>query len=178
MKISKHIISPLLSKLFNLAITQGIYSKALKLAEVIPIYKKEANNINNYWPISILSQFNKVFEKIINCRLIKFLEEFHLFSDHQFGFRKKYSTVYAVNNIHDKLVKNIDNDIFSGCLFLDYSKAFNTVDHNILLSKMNKYFGIHGTAIDLFASYLTNRRQYTKICNAKSEQKIVACGVP
>ena len=91
-KISKYIISPLLCKLFNLAITQGIYPNALKLAEVIPIYKKEdVNNINNYRPTSILSLFNKIFEKLISCRLTQFLEKFNLLSDHQFGFRKKYT---------------------------------------------------------------------------------------
>ena len=166
-KISKHIISPLLCKLFNLAITQGIYPNALKLAEVIPIYKKgDVNNINNYRPVSILSQFNKIFEK------------FNLLSDHQFGFRKKYSTAHAINNIYDKIIKNIDKDQFSCCLFLDLSKAFHTVDHSILLFKMNKYFGIRGIALDLFASYLNNRRQYTKIYAAKSEEKTITCGVP
>ena len=126
--ISKHIISPLLCKLFNLAITQGIYPNALKLAEVIPIYKKrDVNNINNYLPISILSQLNKIFEKLISCRLTQFLEKFNLLSDHQFGFRKKYSTVYAINNIYDKIIKNIDKDQFSCCLFLDLSKAFDSL---------------------------------------------------
>ena len=178
-KISKHIISPLLCKLFNLAITQGIYPNALKLAEVIPIYKKgNVNNINNYRPISILSQFNKIFEKLISCGLTQFLKKFNLLSDHQFGFRKKYSTAYAINNIYDKIIKNIDKDQFSSYLFLDLSKAFDTVDHNILLFKMNKYFGICGIALDLFASYLNNRRQYTKIYDAKSEKKTITCGVP
>ena len=178
-KISKHIISPLLCKLFNFAITQGIYPNALKLAEVIPIYKKgDVNNVNNYRPISILSQFNKIFEKLISCRLTQFLEKFNLLSDHQFGFRKNYSTAYAINNIYDKIIKNIDKDQFSCCLFLDLSKAFDTVDHNILLFKMNKHFGIRGIALDLFASYLNNRRQYTKIYDAKSEEKTITCGVP
>ena len=178
-KISKHIISPLLCKLFNLTITQGIYPNAFKLAEVMPIYKKgDVNNINNYRPISILSQFNKIFEKLISCRLTQFLEKFNLLSDHQFGFRKKYSTAYAINNIYDKIIKNIDKDQFSCCLFLDLSKAFDTVDHNILLFKMNEYFGIRGIALDLFASYLNNRRQYTKIYDAKSEEKTITCGVP
>ena len=99
-KISKHIISTLLCKLFNLAITEGVHPNALKLAEVIPIYKKgDVNNINNYQPISILSQFNKIFEKLISCGLTQFLEKFHLLSDHQLSFRKKYSTAYAINNI-------------------------------------------------------------------------------
>ena len=101
-----------------------------------------------------------------------------MLSDHQFGFRKKYSTAYAINNIYDKIIKNIDKDQFSCCLFLDLSKAFVTVDHNILLLKMNKYFGIRGIALDLFANYLNNRQQYTKIYDAKSEEKTITCGVP
>ena len=114
----------------------------------------------------------------ISCKLTQFLEKFNLLSDHQFGFRKKYSTAYAINNIYDKIIKNVDKDQFSCCLFLDLSKVFDTVDHSILLFKMNKYFGIRGIALDLFASYLNNRRQYTKIYAAKSEEKTITCGVP
>ena len=92
--------------------------------------------------------------------------------------RKKYSTAYAINNKYDKIIKNIDEDQFSCCLVLDLSKAFDAVDHNILQFKMNKYFGIRGIVLDLFASYLNNRRQYTKIYDAKSEEKTITSGVP
>lgn len=179
LKYSKQIISPLLCNIFNLSITQGIYPDALKVAEVIPVFKKgEVDNVNNYRPISILSQFNKIFEQLINSRLTKYLEKYNLLSDKQFGFRKNYSTTYAINNIYDKLINNIDNNLYSCCLFLDLSKAFDTVDHQILLYKLGKYFGIRGISNDLFASYLHNRRQYTKICKTKSVELKVTCGVP
>ena len=179
LKLSKQIISPVLCDLFNLCIIQGIYPDALKVAEVIPVFKKgDKYNVNNYRPISILSQFNKIFEQLINSRLTKYLEKFNLLSEHQFGFRKNHSTNYAITNIYNKLITNVDNNLYSCCLFLDFTKAFDTVDHQILLFKMNKYFGIRGIPNNLFASYLNNRRQYTKICHTKSKEQNITCGVP
>ena len=99
-------------------------------------------------------------------------------SDHQFGFRQNSSTIHAVTYIYDNLIKNVDKGLYSCCIFLDLSKAFDTVDHHILLCKLKNYFGIRGKSLNLIKSYLTNRRQYTNISNNFSDELKINCGVP
>ena len=165
--------------MFNQCLLEGEFPKCLKIAEVIPIFKKgSATNVSNYRPISLLSQFDKIFEKIIYNRIIDFIEKYNLLSDHQFGFRQNSSTIHAVTYIYDNLIKNIDKGLYSCCIFLDLSKAFDTVDHHILLCKLKNYFGIQGKSLNLIKSYLTNRRQYTKISNNFSDELEINCGVP
>ena len=136
-KFAKTIISPRISNLFNACITEGIYPMSLKVAEIKPIYKRgDPNKATNYRPISLLSNFDKIFEKLLYNRLISYIEKFELLNERQFGFRKNYSTTMAISNIHDKLVKSIDQNLYSCCVFVDLSKAFDTVDHEILLKKM------------------------------------------
>ena len=113
-KISGVIIASILSKLFNQCLLEGEFPKCLKIAEVIPIFKKgSAINVLNYRPISLLSQFDKIFEKIIYNRIINFIEKYNLLSDHQFGFRQNSSTIYAVTYIYDNLIKNVDKGFYS-----------------------------------------------------------------
>ena len=165
--------------MFNQCLLEGEFPKCLKIAEVIPIFKKgSATNVSNYRPISLLSQFDKIFEKIIYNRIIDFIEKYNLLSDHQFGFRQNSSTIHAVTYIYDNLIKNVDKDLYSCCIFLDLSKAFDTVDHHILLCKLKNYFGIQGKSLNLIKSYLTNRRQYTKISNNFSDELETNCEVP
>ena len=171
-KFGKAILAPILCRLFNACIAQGIFPECLKIAEVVPIFKKgDQHKTSNYRPISLLSHFDKIFEKIIYTRLITYLNKYHLLNDCQFGFRKNYSTTMAVSNIYDKLIKNIEQNLYSCCLFLDLSKAFDTVDHKILLTKMRKNFGIRGVTLELFRSYLSDRYQYTNVMDSLSSQK-------
>ena len=168
-----------MGELFNLSIATGSYPDCLKIAEVIPIYKKgDPSKCNNYRLISLLSQFDKIFEKLLGNRLISFLEKYNLLSKQQFGFRQNSTTTYAIANIHDQILKNIDHNCYSCGLFLDLSKAFDTVDHQILLQKMHSHYGIRGKAFDIFQSFLTNRYQYVKILQCKSSRQKVSCGVP
>ena len=178
-KISGVIIAPILSKLFNRCLLEDEFPKFLKIAEVIPIFKKEiVTNLSNYRPISLLSQFDKIFEKIIYDKIIYFIEKYNLLSDHQFGFGQNSSTIHAVTYIYDNLIKNVDKGFYSCCIFLDLSKAFDTVDHHILLCRLQNYLGIRGKSLNLIKSYLTNRRQYTKISNHFSDKLETNCGVP
>ena len=178
-KFSKPIIAPVLSDLFNLAFLQGDFPNCLKVAEIFPLFKKgDMCKTSNYRPISLFSQFHKLFEKLILNRLINYVDKYKLLSEHQFGFRKNYSTTLAISNIYAKLINNIDNGLYSCCLFLDLSKAFDTVDHKILLKKMNLFFGIRGIALDLFKSYLTDRYSYTVVAETKSNLQKISCGVP
>jgi len=145
----------------------------MKLAEVIPIFKKDnRDKTTNYRPISLLSQFNKIFEKLFYVRIYSYLIKYNLLSDHQFGFRKNCFTTLAISKIYDEVLNNTDQGLYSCCIFLDLRKAFDTVVHEILLQKQEN-FGIRGNAIELMRmrSYLTDRHQYTRIENFKSAQK-------
>jgi len=173
------IIATILCTLFNNYFFSAVFPDYLKVIEILPIYKKGyVTEPTNYRPISLLSQFDKMFEKIIYERLLNHIEKNKLLSKFQFGFRQSSSTILAVSKLYDTLINNIDNDLYTCCLFLDLSKAFDTVYHSILLNKLHNYFGVRGIAHDLFLSYLNNRFQYTKRANSKSSLIKVTCGVP
>ena len=177
-KFGKYLLSRHLSDLFNLSVKTSVFPKSLKIAEVIPIYKNGDSSLpTNYRPISLLSPINKIFEKLIYNRMIDYLEKFDLITENQFGFRKNMSTEHALNYIYDNVVKNVDSGLYTCSIFLDLSKAFDTVNHDILLKKLS-CFGIRGKFQELLRSYLTDRYQYTSIHNCKSEIMKVSCGVP
>ena len=111
-----------------------------------PIFKV---NQNFYRPISLLSAIGKLLEKVVSKRTTEFLVKNNVFSNHQFGFREGYSTEYAILDIYEKLLSNLDKGLSSCAIFLDLAKAFDSVDHEILLSKLSKY-GIRGNALNFF----------------------------
>ena len=150
LKYSTRVISPYLSDFFNWCVEQGVFPNVLKIAEIVPIYKRGSFDVEgilkegtNYRTISLLSPFSKIFEKLIYSRLYSYLEKFILRNRHQFGFRRDTSTIHSIIcNIYDKLIKNIDKNLCTCCVFLDLTKAFDSVDHSILLEKMDSRFGI------------------------------------
>ena len=167
-----------LTHIFNKYIELGKYPEAMKLAKVIPIYKKGDHSIpSNYRPISLLSTFNKIFEKLICKRLRHFLEVNNLLYEFQFGFRRLFSTTLSLVEITDSIRGLIDEGNYVLSLFVDFTKAFDTVDHEILLQKLN-YYGIRGHANDFLRSYLSDRKQYTVVGNKSSEIENISCGVP
>ena len=178
-KISSAVIAPVLSNLFNSCLNQGEYPDSLKVAEVIPVFKKgKHDSLSDYRPISLLSQFNKIFEKMLFNRIYNYLEKHKLLNPYQYGFRENRSTIHAISHIYDDLLQNIDQNLYSCSIFLDLSKAFDTVDHQILLKKMENYFGIRGICLKLLESYLTNRKQYTYVLNCTSHLRSIFKGVP
>ena len=132
---------------------------------------------NNYRPISLLSVFSKILERLMYNRLLKFLNKHNLFNKFQFGFRNKHSTSIALIILLENLVNALDDGTCAIGIFLDFQKAFDTVDHCILLDKLHIY-GIHGIAYDWFSSYLSNRFQSVFHNNFESDYKEIKCGVP
>ena len=157
----------------------GIFPNKLKLAQVIRIYKKDdPTQVTNYRPISLLLPvLSKVIEKTIAKQLSGYFEDNKLFNQNQYGFRPGHSTEHAALELVDKITSQMDNNETPINIFLDLSKAFDTIDHNILLDKL-KYYGLDDIAIKLFRSYLTNRYQYVQIENAKSQLLEINTGVP
>ena len=167
-----------LTIIFNKYIQLGKYPEAMKLAKVIPIYKKGEHSLpNNYRPISLLSTFNKLFEKLICKKIRHFLHVKDLLYKFQFGFRDLYSTMLSLVETTDSIRGLIDDKNYVLSLFVDLTKAFDTVDHEILLQKL-EYYGIRGHANNFLRSYLSNRKQYTVVGNKSSEVRNISCGVP
>ena len=171
------IIKPLCS-LINNSFSEGIFPDLLKIAKVIPIHKSNSNQeMNNYRPISLLSIFDKIIEKLMHKRLYKFLEDHNILYNKEFGFRKKNSTIFSLIEITEKIKESIDKGKFGCGIFIDLRKAFDTVNHNILLNKLDHY-GIRGIELNWFESYLKERQQYVFLNGESSDLKSITCGVP
>ena len=132
---------------------------------------------NNYRPVSLLCVLSKVYEKIMYNRLKAFLENFDILFENQFGFRKLHSSYMALMVLTDKLIRSLENGEFVIGVYLEFSKAFDTVDHEILLSKLSHY-GIRGNCLNWFQSYLSNRKQFVTYNGVSSPVNRITCGVP
>ncbi len=167
-----------ISLIINKSIETGIVPKNMKTAKVIPIYKsKEKTDIGNYRPISLLPSTSKILEKIVHYRLYNFLTTKGGLYNDQYGFRPGHSTTDAISKFTAHVSSCLENKMTTMALFLDLSKAFDTIDHGILLNKLY-FYGIRGIALDWFRSYLTNRTQFVSYCNINSIHRSITCGVP
>jgi hypothetical protein len=176
-KIKSPLIKPI-SVLINQSLESGIFPDRLKIAKILPIYKKDNEHIlNNYRPISLLPVISKIFEKVIFQQLHNFFKENNLYYNCQYGFREAHSTEHAVLELIDKVVMQLDNNKLPVAIFMDLTKAFDTINHSILLQKL-QYYGIRNNALSLLDSYLTNRKQYVEIDNIQSEFSNISTGVP
>ena len=178
LKLSSRTISDFLSKVFNECICQGCFPSCMKIAKVIPIHKScDAMDPSNYRPISLLPTIAKVFEKLIFSRLIKFFMKFNIISENQFGFRPNRSCIHAVGKLTEYMREMIDRNQVGYSCFLDIKKAFDTIDHKILGTKLYKY-GVRGLPLKLIEHYLQNRYQYVQLNGKKSRIKEITHGVP
>lgn len=167
-----------LQKLFNQAFLSGIYPEKLKIGRVVPIYKNgDPNDLANYRPITILSCINTLFEKLIAARIMNFVEKYNILVANQHGFRKNFSTGTAVHSVSEIVNSSLNKNRTTIGIFLDIKKAFDSVNHDILLQKLERY-GFRGPAGKFFRSYLTNRTQFVQISHNQSTTAIVKTGVP
>lgn len=177
-KFSSNYICSVLTHIINLSFATGEFPKDLKSAVVIPLFKKgQETDLNNYRPISLLSNFSKIIERIVKCRLLKFLSLNNLLSESQFGFVEKKSTEDALLDFCSKVYNGLNSKFQVAGLFIDITKAFDSVDHKILISCLSEA-GIRGVPLNWFRSYLLERTQCVRINQSTSEFLPITCGVP
>ena len=166
-----------LKHIFNLSLQQGIFPESLKIAKVSPVYKKDEEFLlKNYRPISVLPCFSKL-ERIMYNRLFKYLSENSILYKKQFGFQTSHSTEHAILLLINQLYQSFDESKFTLGIFIDLSKAFDTVDHKILTKKLELY-GIKDCNLRWFENYLSNRKQFITYGDKQTNIESITCGVP
>lgn len=177
LKDSVEVIAPVLTSLFNMSLETSAFPSIWKSARVVPLFKKGSKqDPSNYRPISILPTLSKILEKAVHSQFYSYLSENNLLSLNQFGFRFKSSTVTAAAKFTDQILHGMDDGLITGVAFLDLTKAFDTVNHSILLRKISN-IGVDGTARDWFDSFLSNRSQVTCCNNKQSDPASISIGV-
>jgi hypothetical protein len=168
-----------LTDLFNLCLSTGSIPDHWKVAFLTPFYKGKGSksSLDNYRPISILSPISKVFENLLSIQLRQFFESNGIFSSSQFGFRKFLSCKIALNSMLDRRGVALDDRKYIIAIFLDFSKAFDTIDHELLLLKLTRY-GFSSLSFNLIRSFLSNRFSITYFDEAKSKPEALKVGVP
>ena len=167
-----------LKYIFNHSLQQGIFSENLKIAKVSPIYKKDEEFLpTNYRPVSVLPCFSKLLERIMYNCLFKYLSENSIIYEKQFGFQTSHSTEHAILLLANQLYQSFNESKFTLGIFIDLSKAFDTVDHKILTKKLELY-GIKGWNLGWFESYLSNRKQFITYDDKQTNIETITCGVP
>ena len=179
-KLCCNEISKPLCKVINQSFDSGIFPNKLKISKVIPLLKNndsDATNLTNYRPISLLPCLSKVIEKIVHNQLYFYLESNQLIYKHQYGFRPNHSTELAALELTNKIQNYLSQHLNPIAIFLDLSKAFDSISHDILLKKLS-FYGIHNKELDWFSSYLSNREQFVSIDNIHSDHLKIQTGVP
>ena len=177
-KLAVDHISEALTKVFNCSLVQGIMPDVLKVSRVTLIDKGgDAADPSNYRPISTLYLFAQIFETLVYLQVSTYLEKYSILNKFQFCFRKGRSTEQAIVEITDNLKKVIDNNLYTCGVFLNFAKAFDTVNHQILLKKIETY-GIRGIPLKWFTSYLFNRQQYVSLSSVESSKQTMKCVIP
>ena len=173
-----YVFTNALAGVINRSFQQGLFPRQLKIARVTPIYKDGSkSDVSNYRPISLLSSMSKIYEKLMHTRILNFLESNNSLFDMQYGFRPGRSCEHALLNAQNRLLESLNNRQISVLLLCDFSKAFDMVDHAVLLKKLYHY-GIRGTALNWLTSYLSDRKQYVSVKNSDSSTGHIKYGVP
>ena len=168
----------LILRIFNLSLQTGIFPDKLKIGRDTPLFKiRENYKLGNYRPISVLPYFSKILEKIMYNRLYKYLTDSSILYKKQFGFQEGHSSEHAIVQLVDQIRSSFESKQYTLGVFVDLSKAFDTVNHKILISKLENY-GIRGENLLWFISYLTNGTEFIKYNNLNTSFQKIVCGVP
>ena len=167
-----------LANIINKSFKEGVFPEQLKTAGVVPIHKEGSKtDVSNFRPISLLKTFSKIFEKVMHVRILSFLESNNSLYEMQYGFRPGRSCEHALLNAQNDILSSLSRHQISLLLLIDFSKAFDMVDHSVLLTKLDHY-GIRGSALQWIKSYLINRKQHVTVNGTKSTSNIMNYGVP
>ena len=179
LSIAKNVIAPYLTTIFNISIDKSYVLKDFKYARVTPVYKGRGpvNDLSNYRPISVTCFISKIHESHVNGRLMDYFLAHDLITTDQSAFLKYHSTQTSLHKIVDDWLQNIDDKLITGICSLDIAKCFDSLDHNILLEKL-EWYGISGNELAWFKSYLNGRCQITTINNTNSSTQELTTGVP
>lgn len=178
LKVVSVSISKPLSHIINLSFTTGIVPDKIKIGRIVPVFKGGDPDVkSNYRPISVLPCISKIFERLVYNRLLTFINNNDILSPYQFGFLPGRSSAHALVNFVDEISNAFERKMYACGIFLDLSKAFDTLNHDILLYKLN-YYGIRGIANKWFTSYLSNRKQYVSCNDVNSSCQSITTGVP
>ena len=178
LKVSAPYIADEVTFICNHSITNSVFPSKWKEAKVTPLHKNGPHEeVNNYRPVSILPVLSKVLEKHVHESLSDFLHEYNLLHKTQSGFRTQHSCETAFVNMIDSWLNALDNGKMVGVMLVDFKKAFNFVDHQILINKL-KVYGIKDDALSRFDTYLVNRKQQVAINDCKSDFKKITYGSP
>ena len=177
LKFIRYEIAKPLAHLFNLSLNNGVFPASLKVSRTVPIFKSGDNtSCDNYRPISLLSSISKILEKIVANNLVSHLENNNLIYENQYGFLRGKSTVHTITKLVNKIAMELNEKKFVIGVFLDLRKAFDVVQHEILLNKLNK-LGIANTVLKWFTSYLENRQQFVDIGGCHSSNRLIDISV-
>ena len=177
-KIGCSEISPVLTKLINMSFNSGVFPSILKNSTVIPVFKSGKRQLpNNYRPISLLSTFSKILERCLHKQLTSFFQKYKIIHPNQYGFQSGLSTELAISKVHQILAENMDQSNVTCGIFLDLRKAFDSVNHDILIHKLSD-LGVRGLPLKLITSFLQNRNQRVYANGVLSSSSVVKCGVP
>ena len=167
-----------LSALINMSFEDGAFPNCLKSAIIIPLHKGgDKEQASNYRPIALLPTLSKIMERLVKKRLVSFLLKYKILTPFQFGFLSNKCTNDAMFSLFNNVYSSLNNRLVTATIFCDFSKAFDCVNHNILTNKL-QYYGIRGTPLEWFKSYLNNRNQRVRVDKTVSSCKPIECGVP
>ena len=173
------LMAPIIAHLVNVSQATGVFPENGKIARVIPIYKNKGSKqlYENYRPVSLLPILSKIIERLIYNKLFDFLVRYDIIFDSQYGFRTGHSTTHATLDFIQTIEDSIEKNEYAIGVFCDLSKAFDTLNHKVLLTKLEHY-GIRGSSLQWFTSYLKDRRQYVEWNSCKSSTALIETGVP
>jgi len=178
LKCYAHVLCDTIAELFNVSVRTASFPSILKISRIIPLFKSGIDTVpSNYRPISILSDFSKIFERLMYVQLSSYIDSHRILCNAQFGFRKNSSTSDAIIEFLDSAFQTLNAKRVIVAVLLDFSKAFDTVKHNILLDKL-EHLGVRGHALGWFRTYLSGRSQYVSLDDVNSSSSPITMGVP